>query len=79
MLSAVTPAVVVPAMLHLQERSIGTNHDIPSLVIAASSVDDILAITGFTVFLGVVFSQGELIHLLSSDELLYLKLCPTLR
>ena len=29
---------------------------IPSLVIAAASVDDVLAISGFTIILGVIFT-----------------------
>lgn len=58
-LSAVTPAVVVPSMLSLTERGYGTEQGIPTLVIAAASIDDVLAITGFTVLLGVVFSQGQ--------------------
>ena len=32
---------------------------IPSLVIAASSFDDVLAITGFSVVLGLIFSSGK--------------------
>ena len=58
-LSAVAPAVVVPSMLSLTERGYGTDQGIPTLVIAAARVDDILAITGFTILLGVAFSQGQ--------------------
>ena len=58
-LAAVTPAVVVPSMLNLADKGYGTDKGIPTLVIAAASVDDVLAITGFGVMLGIAFSEGE--------------------
>ena len=61
-LSAVSPAVVVPSLLNLQERKYGTKKGIPTLVIAAASVDDILAITGFTIMLSIAFSEGNLAY-----------------
>ncbi|XP_074647339.1 sodium/hydrogen exchanger 9B2-like [Tubulanus polymorphus] len=59
-LAAVSPAVVVPSMLHLEEKGLGTDKGIPTLVIAAASVDDVLAISGFGVFLGIAFSKSNL-------------------
>ena len=58
-LAAVSPAVVVPCMLALQEKGLGVDKGIPTLVIAAASVDDVLAISGFGVVLGMAFSQGK--------------------
>ena len=58
MIGAVSPAVVVPQLLILQEKGFGVQHGIPTLVMAASSCDDVLAISLFGVFLGVAFSQG---------------------
>jgi len=60
-LGAVSPAVVVPSMLNLQLSGYGTREGIPTLVMAASSCDDVLAISLFSVFLGIAFSQGNLI------------------
>ena len=57
-LAAVSPAVVVPCMLHLNEKGYGVDKGIPTLVIAAASVDDVLAISGFGVVLGIAFSSG---------------------
>lgn len=57
-IAAVSPAVVVPCLLSLQEDGYGIDKGIPTLVIAAASVDDVLAITGFGVVLGIAFSQG---------------------
>lgn len=58
-LGAVSPAVVVPNMLMLQENGYGVEKGIPTLLVAASSMDDIVAITGFNTFLSIVFSSGK--------------------
>ncbi|MEQ2188485.1 hypothetical protein GOODEAATRI_015587, partial [Goodea atripinnis] len=57
-LGAVTPAVVVPSMLLLQKDGYGVEQGIPTLLMAAGSFDDILAITGFTTCLGMAFATG---------------------
>jgi len=59
-LAAVSPAVVVPSLLNLADRGYGLDKGIPTLVIAAASIDDVLAITGFGVSLGIAFSEGKL-------------------
>ncbi|KAJ8269651.1 hypothetical protein COCON_G00122580 [Conger conger] len=58
-LSAVSPAVVVPSMLLLQKDGYGVEKGIPTLLMAAGSFDDILAITGFSTCLGMAFSTGS--------------------
>lgn len=60
-LAAVSPAVVVPSLLNLSDRGYGLNKGIPTLVIAAASIDDVIAITGFGVVLGIAFSSGKYI------------------
>ncbi|XP_076998783.1 sodium/hydrogen exchanger 9B1-like isoform X2 [Tamandua tetradactyla] len=60
-LGAVSPAVVVPSMLFLQEHGYGVKKGIPTLLVAASSIDDIVAITGFNACMGIVFSSGDLL------------------
>uniref|UniRef100_G3ULX9 Cation/H+ exchanger transmembrane domain-containing protein n=1 Tax=Loxodonta africana TaxID=9785 RepID=G3ULX9_LOXAF len=55
-LGAVSPAVVVPSMLLLQEGGYGVENGVPTLLMAAGSFDDILAITGFNMCLGMAFS-----------------------
>ena len=47
-LAAVSPAVVVSGMFDLQLRGYGVSKGIPSIVVAAASFDDVLAITGAT-------------------------------
>ncbi|XP_064414909.1 sodium/hydrogen exchanger 9B2 isoform X2 [Latimeria chalumnae] len=57
-LGAVSPAVVVPSMLILQKQGYGVEQGVPTLLMAAGSFDDILAITGFNTCLGMAFSSG---------------------
>ncbi|XP_048578622.1 sodium/hydrogen exchanger 9B2 isoform X3 [Nematostella vectensis] len=59
-LGAVSPAVVVPQLLVLQAKGYGVEQGIPTLVMAASSCDDVLAISLFGVFVGIAFSKGNL-------------------
>ncbi|XP_053414665.1 sodium/hydrogen exchanger 9B1 isoform X1 [Nycticebus coucang] len=61
-LGAVSPAVVVPSMLLLQEKGYGIEKGIPTLLMAASSFDDIVAITGFNTCMSIVFSTGGVIN-----------------
>lgn len=58
-LGAVSPAVVVPSMLLLQGGGYGVEKGVPTLLMAAGSFDDILAITGFNTCLGMAFSTGS--------------------
>ncbi|NWW74896.1 SL9B2 protein, partial [Climacteris rufus] len=61
-LGAVSPAVVVPSMLILQAGGYGVEKGVPTLLMAAGSIDDILAITGFNTCLGMVFSSGSTLY-----------------
>ena len=49
-IAAVSPAVVVPSMLELKEDGFGTKKEVPTLVLAGASLDDVFAITIFGVF-----------------------------
>ncbi len=51
--AAVSPAVVVPLMLKFNETGIGNDRGIPTLVLAGASLDDVVAITIFSTFLGL--------------------------
>jgi len=52
-LGAVSPAVVVPLMIDFMERGKGAEKGIPTLILAASSIDDVFVIVIFTVLLGM--------------------------
>lgn len=45
-LAAVSPAIVVSGMFELQTAGYGVKKGIPSIVVAAASFDDVVAITG---------------------------------
>lgn len=49
-IGAVSPAVLVPSVMILIEKKRGIAKGIPQIMLAASSFDDILAITLFSVF-----------------------------
>jgi hypothetical protein len=53
------PVVVNPCVLSLQSRGYGLDKAIPSLLVAASSVDNIVPVTGFAVILVVLSQQGN--------------------
>ena len=61
-LAAVSPAVVVPKMLHLMETGRGVRQGIPQLIMAGASVDDVFVIVLFTACTGL--AQGEAISIL---------------
>jgi solute carrier family 9B (sodium/hydrogen exchanger), member 1/2 len=56
--AAVSPAVVVPGLLDLQQKGYGVSKGIPTMVLAAASFDDVVAITGFGFAVSLVFA-GE--------------------
>jgi NhaP-type Na+/H+ or K+/H+ antiporter len=58
-IAAVSPAVVVPSMLKLMENNIGTKKGIPTLILAGASIDDVFAITVFSVFLGLYSGSNK--------------------
>lgn len=58
-LAAVSPAVVVPRMIHLIQEGYGHKHRIPQIIMAGASLDDIFVIILFTSF--VSLRQGQAI------------------
>ena len=55
-LGAVSPAVVVPRMVALMEEGYGTDKQIPQLILAGASLDDVFVIVLFSTF--VHMAQG---------------------
>lgn len=56
-LAAVSPAVVVPRMVELIKEGRGTDKQIPQIILAGSSADDVYVLVLFTAF--VTMAQGE--------------------
>lgn len=61
-LGAVSPAVVIPRMVHLMETKYGTEKSIPQLIVAGASCDDIYVIVLFSTFSSM--AQGGSAHLM---------------
>ena len=57
-LAAVSPAVVVPRMVKLIEEGYGAEKNIPQLILAGASVDDVYVIVLFTTFVGMMQGDG---------------------
>jgi len=63
-LAAVSPAVVVPSMLHFKEQGYGKAREVPTMILAGASLDDVFAITLFSMFLEA--GTGNNVSVLSS-------------
>ena len=57
-LAAVSPAVVVPRMVRLIEEGYGADKNVPQLILAGASVDDVYVIVLFTTFIGIIQGDG---------------------
>ncbi|NLO35883.1 MAG: sodium:proton antiporter [Clostridiaceae bacterium] len=57
-LGAVSPAIIVPKMLHLMEAGYGKTNSVPQMILAGASADDIYVIVLFTSFMGLAAGQG---------------------
>ncbi|KAJ8022525.1 Sodium/hydrogen exchanger 9B2 [Holothuria leucospilota] len=58
--TALSPAVVVPSLLDLQDEGRGVAKGIPTLGVAACSLDNVLAISAFGLVMGISFSSGNI-------------------
>ncbi|XP_069702876.1 sodium/hydrogen exchanger 9B2-like isoform X3 [Periplaneta americana] len=60
-LAAVSPEVVIPLLFTLQTKgNYGKSKGIPTIVIAAASFDDVVAISAFGVLLSIATSTGDI-------------------
>ncbi len=57
-MAAVSPAVVVPRMIAIKEEGYGEKNGVPSIIMGASSVDDVYVIVLFSAFL-TLSASGE--------------------
>ena len=58
-LAAVSPAIIVPGMTNLKRFGYGVDKGIPSLLMAACAFDDIVAITGYTICIGIALNSSD--------------------
>lgn len=57
-LSAVSPAVIVPRMIKMIEEKRGVKEGIPQMIMAGASVDDVFVIVMFTAFTSMAAGSG---------------------
>lgn len=57
-IAAVSPAVVVPRMIHLIEEGLGLKAKVPQIILAGSSLDDIYTLVLFSMAL-LFYQQGQ--------------------
>ncbi|MEG0949885.1 MAG: cation:proton antiporter [Bacteroidales bacterium] len=62
-IAAVSPAVIVPKMIHLIENKYGTTKSIPQMIMAGGSIDDVFVIVLFTSF--ITLASGETLSALT--------------
>ncbi len=65
--AAVSPAVIVPKMLNLMDKKIGTDKSIPQMIMAGGSVDDVFVIVLFTAFTSL--AKGENVSAMSFAQI----------
>lgn len=58
-ISAVSPAVLIPSMVSLINKNIGQDKAIPQMLLVGASADDTIAITLFTTFLGIYMQDAS--------------------
>ena len=57
-LAAVSPAVVVPLMIRFIDQGLGAEKGIPTMVLAASAIDDVFVIVVYIVLVGMLTGQS---------------------
>lgn len=58
-IAAVSPAVVVPMMIGFIQRGMGAKKGIPTMILAAASLDDVIAIVIFSSLLGIYTGTSQ--------------------
>ncbi|CAH0750235.1 unnamed protein product [Diatraea saccharalis] len=57
MIASVSPAVVVPCLFRLRDVGYGVSKGIPTLVLAATAIDDSISVAVFAILLNIMFSS----------------------
>lgn len=59
MLSAVSPAVIIPSMLRFKEEGFGIDKGVTTVAIGATGFDNVIAMVGFGIIQSFIFSPGN--------------------
>ena len=64
-MSGSSPAIIIPCLMPLTEAGLGRDRGVNTIIIAACSAGDVVAISGFGIFLGMIFVRNsDLLHLI---------------
>uniref|UniRef100_A0A1I8A140 Na_H_Exchanger domain-containing protein n=1 Tax=Steinernema glaseri TaxID=37863 RepID=A0A1I8A140_9BILA len=58
-LAATSPAVTVPTMIEIQNKRLGVEKGVPTVVLASASIDNLYSITAFSVAAAVIFTRAD--------------------
>ncbi|CEF68267.1 GH07323p [Strongyloides ratti] len=58
-LASVSPAVIVPIVIELQEKKIGTNQGLPTIILVNATIINIFCITFYSVCLSIFYGKGS--------------------
>lgn len=58
--AAISPSVLVPSLLNLEDHGYGVDEGIPTMLIVSAAFDDVICISLFGVFLAIIFNSGPL-------------------
>eukprot|EP00041_Stephanoeca_diplocostata_P033234 m.1094007 g.1094007 ORF g.1094007 m.1094007 type:complete len:466 (+) comp24299_c0_seq25:139-1536(+) len=59
LVSDVSPAVTVPLLANFQKRGLGVDAGIPSVLLAAGSINSVVCIVGFEMSMQIAFADGK--------------------
>uniref|UniRef100_A0A0N4ZHA9 Na_H_Exchanger domain-containing protein n=1 Tax=Parastrongyloides trichosuri TaxID=131310 RepID=A0A0N4ZHA9_PARTI len=58
-LSSVSPAVIVPVVIELQNKKIGTNQGIPTIILSNATIINIFCITFYGICISIFYGKGS--------------------
>uniref|UniRef100_A0A0K0F9R6 GH07323p (inferred by orthology to a D. melanogaster protein) n=1 Tax=Strongyloides venezuelensis TaxID=75913 RepID=A0A0K0F9R6_STRVS len=66
LLAATSPAVIVPSMIELEEKKLGTKKGLPTIILVGASIDNIFSISIIYLFITMIFNLSAEVNVLRS-------------
>uniref|UniRef100_A0A0K0EDI2 Na_H_Exchanger domain-containing protein n=1 Tax=Strongyloides stercoralis TaxID=6248 RepID=A0A0K0EDI2_STRER len=66
LLSATSPAIIVPSMIELEKKKIGTKKGLPTIILVGVSIDNIFSISVIYLFISFLFDLSTEINIIRS-------------
>uniref|UniRef100_A0A0N5BFL0 Na_H_Exchanger domain-containing protein n=1 Tax=Strongyloides papillosus TaxID=174720 RepID=A0A0N5BFL0_STREA len=58
-LASVSPAVIVPIVIELQNKKIGTNQGLPTIILVNATIINIFCITAYSICISIFYGKGS--------------------